>query len=111
MDLKDLSTSTVQCVKDKLIDPGDPSSAKTLPDADPRWPYLKKWSVTLPPSPQQSQSVPPPSKSTTLQPLMISCGPEPGKEVTPSSGMSDPQSQMLGSDVSLAPVTHHLLHR
>ncbi|KAG2333525.1 hypothetical protein Bca52824_004705 [Brassica carinata] len=126
MDLKDSSEDNVQSAKDNLHDSSADSSGKTLLRADPRWPHLKKWLVTISSSPQVSQSVPP-LKSKTLEleedvPQTSSCVPESGEEITSSKDMisltqnlspvtvQDPKyacegQQKLPSDSSLAPAT------
>ncbi|KAL0709894.1 hypothetical protein Bca4012_016872 [Brassica carinata] len=122
----DSSEDNVQSAKDNLHDSSADSSGKTLLRADPRWPHLKKWLVTISSSPQVSQSVPP-LKSKTLEleedvPQTSSCVPESGEEITSSKDMisltqnlspvtvQDPKyacegQQKLPSDSSLAPAT------
>ncbi|CAF1929220.1 unnamed protein product [Brassica oleracea var. botrytis] len=58
MDLKDSSHANVKC-EEELHDTSAASSEKMPLEPDPRWPYLKKWSVTASPSPQLPRSVPP----------------------------------------------------
>ncbi|KAJ4916731.1 Uncharacterized protein Rs2_02281 [Raphanus sativus] len=54
--------------KDRVSESSDVSSAGKLSGVDPRLPYLKKWSVTIPPSPQPSNSVPPFTETEDLIP-------------------------------------------
>ncbi|WZZ59784.1 hypothetical protein YC2023_059891 [Brassica napus] len=56
MDLKDSSHANVKC-EEELHDTSAASSEKMPLEPDPRWPYLKKWSVTASPSPQLPRSV------------------------------------------------------
>ena len=134
MDLKDSSHANVKC-EEELHDTSAVSSEKMPLEPDPRWPYLKKWSVTASPSPQLPRSVPPLLKSKTPepeedvpQPLMnSSCSSESGEEIITSSKemvslihnhsqmtVQDPKNaregmidpqQMLQPDSSLSPAT------
>ncbi|KAF3560371.1 hypothetical protein F2Q69_00016402 [Brassica cretica] len=130
----DSSHANVQC-EEELHDTSVVSYEKMPLEPDPRWPYIKKWSVTAYPSPQLPRSVPPLLKSKTLeleedvpQPLMnSSCSPESGEEIITSSKemvsliqnhlqvtVQDPKNaregmidpqQMLQPDSSLSPTT------
>ncbi|KAF2565250.1 hypothetical protein F2Q70_00027640 [Brassica cretica] len=134
MDLKDYSHANVK-YEEELHDTSAVSSEKMPLEPDPRWPYLKKWSVTASPSPQLPRSAPPLLKSKTPepeedvpQPLMnSSCSPESGEEIITSSKemvslihnhsqvtVQDPKNaregmidpqQMLQPDSSLSPTT------
>ncbi|KAG2270207.1 hypothetical protein Bca4012_072359 [Brassica carinata] len=134
MDLKDSSHANVKC-EEELHDTSAVSSEKMPLEPDPRWPYLKKWSVTASPSPQLPRSVPPLLKSKTPepeedvpQPLMnSSCSSESGEEIITSSKemvslihkhsqvtVQDPKNaregmidpqQMLQPDSNLSPTT------
>ncbi|KAG5385532.1 hypothetical protein IGI04_037002 [Brassica rapa subsp. trilocularis] len=89
---------------------GPSSSTEKLHSVDPRWSYLKKWSVTLPPSPQSSQSDPASPISTTsllgtedtMQQLMVSRGSELGEKLIAASiaTVTSPknQSQVIVQD-------------
>ncbi|CAG7864761.1 unnamed protein product [Brassica rapa] len=83
---------------------GPSSSTEKLHSVYPRWSYLKKWSVTLPPSPQSSQSDPASPIPTTsllgtedtMQQLKVSRGSELGEKLIAASiaTVTSPKNQL-----------------
>ncbi|CAH8309935.1 unnamed protein product [Eruca vesicaria subsp. sativa] len=114
MDLKDLSDVNVHCANDKLNVSGPSSCTDNLHSVDRRWLYLKKWSLTPPPSPQPQSDPSPPNPPTTSllgtgdiwQKLMVSPGSELGEKVTAASNAtvtsSKNQSQVIVQDLENA---------